>query len=230
MKTSNILFIILLGIVLTITTAFMIDIRLKGRLSTDERADSFEKMSKPSISSDIESFSHVMINDVKSIALIGTENNTQLEAYAIRDSIGVLPNHSVSNDTLFITGTEIVNAHYELLNGRKIKSITLKNSTLSLKSFNQDSLSVTLFKSALSSGDSTSYCGRLFMNVNQRSQITWLEGELNDVTLLMNSSNADFHQPLKKIDAQLESSELQILRVNSIRVEKGDNSTFTLYE
>lgn len=228
MKTSNILFTILVGLGLILITAFTLDMSTWGK--SNGSASNGESEEPKSIV-ELPEFSHIKIRDMHNLTLVTATSSSRIERMSIADSVKI-PGYFLSGDTLMISPSNmpIDYGRYRIVCSKDIKSITTENSRITLSSFEQDTLMVNLNGSVMRTSDLKSSFGAMSIRANNDSKIEWFSGLITDLTLEMHSSNGSFQLPVHSVKADLTSSYLQLKGADKLTIEKRDNSKLEIWE
>ncbi|MEL7005069.1 MAG: hypothetical protein AAFN93_20370 [Bacteroidota bacterium] len=231
MKTSNILFVIFLGIGFFILTAFMIEMSTWDKynaLTAGQRT----KDSKPGVITELPSFSHIKIKDMENVVLVSERSKTpQMERIVVPED-DTPPAYTVSGDTLIISPTDgdIDTELSKIVCEKGLKSITAINSHFIMVSLTEDSLSINLKGSDLRASDLNSQFGAMTIEARQDSRIEWFAGEIDNLKLEMYSSNGSFQLPIEMVDADLTNSYLQLKGAGKLMVQKREGSRLEVRE
>lgn len=229
MKTSNILFTILIGLGFLLITAFTLEMKTWSKHET--RTLGGVEQDEPTTTVELPQFSHIKIRDMHNLRLVTSASAPRIEKMAIADSVEA-PSYFLSGDTLMIspTNTPTDYVSYRIVCSQGLKSITTENTHLTLSSFATDTLSLLIGNSVIRASDLESSYGTVNIMANSDSRIEWFAGQITDLTLEMDSSNGVFQLPIHSVKADLTSSYLQLKEVDKLMMEKRGESKIEIWE
>ena len=145
MKTSKLIFIVLVGTIALLILVTTLDLRINGRKFSDINSDFKVKKHE------LKFFKVLYISNSMNVTLIKNDS-TFLEVTSLKDSIAPKVNFSLKEDTLRISDFEKTSHHsvsIRIHTGDSLRSILLKNAELAVERFNFGVLSLDLNHSSV---------------------------------------------------------------------------------
>ena len=205
MKTSKLIFLILLGTIATLILVMTIDLRINGRRYNDINSDF--KVNKQSL----KLFKTIYITNSMNVTLVNNDSSF-LEITIMKDSISPRVNFSINDDTLRISDFEKSshhNASIRVYATNTLKHVVLKNSSLTLESFITEQLSLNIDKSNVVLNDSEPHKSRIhFLEVqaNNHSSVYGSQFYVDSMGIALKHSEVTLEGITNKLGGSLSDS------------------------
>jgi len=220
MKTSKLIFIILVGTIALLILATTLDLRINGRKFSDINSDF--KVKKQSI----KLLKTLYITNSMNVTLVNNDS-AFLEITYLKDSVMPKVNFSLKEDTLKIFDFEKLshsNASIRIHATNSLKRIQLKGSSLTLESFSTEELSLTSDQSNVLMIESEPHKSRIhFLKIlaNNHSNVYGREFYVDTMGISLQHSEASLEGIVNKLGGTLtDSSRIQARQPQEIWLKK----------
>ena len=224
MKTSKIIFLILIGTIAGIILVALIDLRLNGRKDGDISAD-FRVKKLP-----LKLFKVLYITNSMNVTLVKNDSSF-IEVTSLKDSIAPKVNSTINQDTLRISDFEKVthqNASIRIYTGDSLCNINLINTNLNIEHFTIKKLAMNLDQSSVWFNQDEGVKSRInILNISAKnhSEVNANRFTVDSMGISLQHSEANLEFTSKKLTGLLsDSSRIQARQPEEIWLKKDATS------
>ena len=233
MKTSKIIFFVLVGTIAGIILAAMIDLRINGRRDSDISSDF--KVNKHSL----KFFRTLTITNSMNVTLVKNDSS-YIEVTSLKDSIQPKVNFSTSGDTLRISDFEKAvrhNVSIRIHTGDSLRNILLENADFTIEHFNFGILSIDLDQSSVWFNQDEmdkSHINMLHISAKNHSMVNTDRYDIDSIEFTLLHSEAFLEFTSKKLvgslsdSSRIEARRLQARQPGEIWLKKDASSNVNI--
>jgi len=220
MKTSKLIFIVLVGTIALLILVTTLDLRINGRKFSDINSDF--KVKKQSL----KLFKTLYIINSMNVTLVKNDSSF-LEITSLKDSLSPKVNFAINEDTLKISDFEKLwhsNASIRIHATNSLRQVLLKNSNLTLLGFSTEALSLTIDKSNVVLSESEPHQSRIhFLEIlaNNHSNVYGREFYVDSIGIALQHSEVSLDGITNKLGGTLsDSSRIQARQPQEVWLKK----------
>lgn len=228
MKTSKIIFFVLVGTIAGIILAAMIDLRINGRRDSDISSD-FKVNKHP-----LKFFRTLNVTNSMNVTLVKNDSSF-IEVTSLKDSIAPKVNFSVSGDTLRILDFETGNhrnVSIRIHTGDSLHKILLESTDFIIEHFSAGMLSIDLDHSSVWFNQDEmvkSHINSLNIEAKNHSKISTNRFNVDSMQIVLQHSEAYLEISAKKLCGTLsDSSRIQARQQQEIWLKKDASSNVNI--